>query len=105
MVLVSILADTVLVTPAGQGVFSLRSRPLASRGSRNKAVFDSRTAAGGLHQARPSVPAGSHGELPTCDPAYVDTRKNGPSAQGTHIFTVGEGVPSDPLWNSEPLKT
>lgn len=26
------------------------------------------------------------------------------STEGAQIFTVAEGVPGDPLWNSEPLR-
>lgn len=44
-------------------------------------------------------------ELPTCAPAYLDTKKTRPSTEGAQIFTVGEGVPSDPRWNSEALRT
>lgn len=49
--LVIILADPVLVTIAGQGGFSIRSRPEAFGWVRNKAPLDFRRVAGGLTQA------------------------------------------------------
>lgn len=69
--LVILLADTALVTTAGQEGFSIRSRPQAFRWVKNKAPFNFRRAAGSLTQAWPHIQARGQdcmGKLPTWVP-------------------------------------
>lgn len=71
----------------------MRSRRQAFEGLKNKIPLDFRRAAECLTQK--SWPGGRvvWGKLPTWA-----------STEGAQIFTVAEGVPGDPLWNSEPLR-
>ena len=105
--LVILLADPVLVTTAGQEGFPVTSRPQAFRWVRNKAPFDFKRAKwshpGRIHKPWPvgGITWGSC--LPVCVPAYLGTKKTRPSVESAQIFTIGEVVPGDPLWNSKPL--